>query len=129
MTEEVMNGTICLLHKGGDTVDLISDWRPVVLLNVCNQLIMHVVNNRIRAIMEKGGILSPGQGGGRQGRSVTINTSKLEWVTERAQKQFKRLYRIDVDFRNAFNSMNQAALWKIMQEYNIPDVDLLMNIY
>ena len=110
MTEEVMNGTIRLLHKGGDTVDLMSDWRPVVLLNVCNQLIMHVVNNRLRTIVEKGGILSPGQGGGRQGRSVTINTGKLEWVTERAQKQFKRLYRIDVDFRNAFNAMNQAAL-------------------
>ena len=64
-----------------------------------------------------------------QGRSVTINTSKLEWVTERVQKQFKRLYRIDVDFINAFNAMNQAALWKIMQEYNVPEVDLLMNIY
>ena len=27
MTEEVMNGTIRLLHKGDNTVDLMSDWR------------------------------------------------------------------------------------------------------
>jgi hypothetical protein len=40
-----------------------------------------------------------------------------------------RVYRVDVDFKNAFNAMNQAALWKIMESYNIPDVDLLKAVY
>ena len=71
MTEQVMNGTIRLLHQGGDTADLMSDWHPVF-----NQLIMHMIDNRLRGIVEMEGFLSPGQGGGRQGRSVTINTSK-----------------------------------------------------
>ena len=106
MTEQVMNGTIRLLHQGGDTADLMSDWHPVF-----NQLIMHMIDNRLRGIVEMEGFLSPGQGGGRQGRSVTINTSKLEWVTERAQRKFKSLYKIDVNFRNAFNVMNPAGLW------------------
>ena len=129
MTEDVMNGTIRLLHKGGDTADTVSDWRPVVLLNCCNQLVMHVINSRLRAIVEKGGILTPGQGGGRQGRSVSINMSKMERVTTEAQRLMKRVYRVDVDFKNAFNAMNQAALWKIMESYNIPDVDLLKALY
>ena len=60
--------------------------------------------------MEKGGILTPGQGGGRQGRSVSINMSKMERVTTEAQRLMKRVYRVEVDFKNAFNTMNQAAL-------------------
>jgi hypothetical protein len=40
-----------------------------------------------------------------------------------------RVNRVDVDFKNAFNAMKQAALWKIMESYNIPDVDLLKAVY
>ena len=61
MTVEEMNGTIRLLHKGGVTDDRPQDWRPVVLLNCTNQLVMHILNARLRNIVEKAGILEPGQ--------------------------------------------------------------------
>ena len=129
MTVEEMNGTISLLHKGGTTDDKPQDWRPVVLLNCTNQLIMHILNARLRSIVEKAGILEPGQSGGRQGRSTDINLAKLEWVTQEAVAQGKRVYRVDVDFCNAFNAMSQAALWAVMRAYGIPDVDLLVSLY
>jgi hypothetical protein len=50
LTEEVLYCTIRLLHKGGDTSDKPSDWRPVGLLNVCMQLIHHVINYRLTVI-------------------------------------------------------------------------------
>ena len=31
---------------------------------------MHILNARLRSIVEKAGILEPGQSGGRQGRST-----------------------------------------------------------
>lgn len=34
----IRNGTITLLHKEGDTTELTSDWRPVILLNTVSQL-------------------------------------------------------------------------------------------
>ncbi len=43
--------------------------------------------------------------------------------------QRKRVYRVDVDFTNAFNAMSQAALWAVMRASGIPDVDLLMSLY
>jgi hypothetical protein len=129
MTVEEMNGTIRLLHKGGVTDDKPQDWRPVVLLNCVNQLVMHILNARLRSIVERAGILEPGQSGGRQGRSTDINLTKLEWVTREALDQGKRVYRVDVDFTNAFNAMSQAALWAVMRAYGIPDVDLLMSLY
>jgi hypothetical protein len=101
----------------------------VVLLNCTNQLVMHILNARLRSIVEKAGILEPGQSGGRQGRSTDINLTKLEWVTREALTQGKRVYRVDVDFTNAFNAMSQAALWAVMRAYGIPDVDLLMSLY
>jgi hypothetical protein len=39
------------------------------------------------------------------------------------------VYRVDVEFTNAFNAMSQAALWKVMRAYGIPDIDLLESIY
>ena len=95
MTVEEMNGTIRLLHKGGVTDDRPQDWRPVVLLNCTNQLVMQILNAQHRSIVEKAGILEPGQSGGRQGRSTDINLTKLEWVTREALAQGKRVYRVD----------------------------------
>jgi hypothetical protein len=86
MTVEEMNGTIRLLHKGGVTDDKPQDCRAVVLLNCINQLVMHILNARLRSIVERAGILEPGQSGGRQGRSTDINLTKLELVTREALK-------------------------------------------
>jgi hypothetical protein len=90
---------------------------------------MHILNARLRSIVENAGILEPGQSGGRQGRITDINLTKLEWVTREALTQGKRMYRVDVDFTNAFNGMSQAALWAVMRAYGISDVDLLMSLY
>jgi len=32
-------------------------------------------------------------------------------------------------FENAFNAISQAALWRVMRIFKIPDVDLLEQIY
>ena len=48
---------------------------------------------------------------------------------QEAQKQERTVLRVDVDFRNAFNAMSQAALCVVMEEWNIPDVDLLRDLY
>ena len=129
LTEEVLNGTVRLLHKGGETSDKPSDWRPIVLLNVSMQLVYHVINSRLTEITEKENLIVPGQNGGRRQRGVDLNQTKLDWITREAKRLQQRFLRIDIDFKNAFNSMSQSALWAIMRAYNIPDVDLLESIY
>jgi len=79
--------------------------------------------------VEQANVLEPGQGGGRQGQSVNINMQKVHFVTHEAHRQGKRVYRVDIDFRNVFNAMSQAALWHVMNIFHIPDVDLLEKIY
>jgi hypothetical protein len=58
-----MQGRIRLLHKGRDTSTKPSDLRPVVLLNCTNQLVMHILNQRLPNIVERSGWLEPAQAG------------------------------------------------------------------
>jgi len=96
-----------------------------VLLNSGYQLLNYIINERLKRIVEQINVLEPGQGGGSQGRSVKINMQKMNFVTPEAHRQGKRVYRVDIDFRNTFNAMTQAALWRVMNMFHIPDVDLL----
>jgi len=99
-----MNSTISQLHKGG-SANKTSDQRPVVLLNSGYQLLLYyIINERLKRIVEQTNVLEPGQGGGRQGRSVNIKMRKMQFVTHVVHRQGKRVYRVDIDFRNAFNA-------------------------
>ena len=80
-------------------------------------------------IIEPANILEPGQGGGRQGCCVGINMQKVHFIQQESRRQGKRVYRVDINFKNAFNAMSQAVLWQVMRMFKIPDVDLLEQIY
>ena len=79
----------------------------------------------LKKIVEPANILESGQGGGRQGRCVGINMQKVHFIQQEARRQGKRVYRVDIDFKNAFNAMSQAVLWQVIRMFKIPDVDLL----
>jgi hypothetical protein len=93
------------------------------------QLIHHAVNYRLTTITEVENLIVPGQDGGRAGRGVDLNQLKLDWITCESKPLKQRMIRIDIDFKNVFNSMSQSAHWEVMRSYNIPDVDLLEVIY
>jgi len=56
---------------------------------------------------------------------------KVHCIQQEAQRQGKRVYRVDIDFKNAFNAaaISQAALWQVRRMFQISDVDLLEQIY
>ena len=93
LTNEVLNCSIRLLHKGGETSDNPSDWRSIGLLNVGIQLLHHVINFRLTIITEAGNIIMPGQDGGRARRGVDLKQLKLDWITSEAQRLKQRIIR------------------------------------
>jgi len=72
------------------------------------QLLNYVINERFKKIIEPAAanILEPGQGGGRQGCCVGINMPKVHFIQQEAWRQGMRVYRVDIDFKNAFNAMS-----------------------
>ena len=74
-SRSTMKGTISQLHEGGST-NKTSDQRPVVFLNSGYQVLNYIINDRLKRIVEQTDVLEPGQGEGRQGRSVNIKKPK-----------------------------------------------------
>jgi len=127
-SQSTMNGTISQLYKGSRTNGM-SDQRPVVLLNSGYQLLDYIFNGGLRQIVEQANVLEQGQGEDRQGRSINIYLQKMHVITHEAQRQGTRVYRVNIDFRNAFNATLQAALCHLINMFHIPDADLLEQIY
>ena len=103
VTKEIA-GRLALLHKWGSNADQVAHWHPVVLLNITNQLIAYVINERLTEMVEHTGILTQAQGGFRRNKSTDINACKLYGLTKAAQRLKKRFLRVDIDFKSAFNS-------------------------
>jgi len=93
------------------------------------QSLNNVINERLKKTVEPVNILKPGQGGDRQRRCVGINMQKVHFIQQEVRRQGKRVYRVDIYFKNAFNAMSQAALWQVMRMFKIPDVYLLEQTY
>jgi len=53
----------------------------------------------------------------------------MHCIQQEARRQGKKVYRVDINFKNTFNAMSQAAHWQVMRRFKIPDVDLLEQIY
>jgi len=49
----------------------------------------------------------------------------MHCIQQEARRQGKK----DINFKNTFNAMSQAAHWQVMRRFKIPDVDLLEQIY
>ena len=122
-SRSIMNGIISELHRGGST-NKTSDPRPVVLLNSGYQLLNYIINERLKRIVEQTKKLEPGQGGGRQGRSVNINMQKMHCVTQKPTD--KESESIESTSTSEMPSMQcHHRLWHVMNMFNIPDGDLL----
>ena len=53
---------------------------------------------------------------------------RAHWVQQQAMKESGTLIRIDLDFKNAFNSAGQSCLWAILRGLGVPDVDFLEDL-
>ncbi len=52
-----------------------------------------------------------------------------QWAIQKAAERKVSLFCCYLDFANAFNSVDHAALWKWLRELNAPDIDLFQDRY
>ena len=122
------NGDVFLLFKKGD-YDMPQNYRPIVLLSIIYKILTAIITSRLNKIAEKYHLLDDSQEGFRQLRSTHRQIQALLWERQDAEEFGRILYLVYIDFRNAFNSMDHAATWAWLKHVNLPDVELLMNIY
>jgi len=88
-----------------------SDQQPVVLLNSVYHFLSYVINERLKKIVEPANILEPRQGGGRQGRCVSINMQTVHFIQQEAWRQGKRVSLVDVDFKTPCLKQCSGRWW------------------
>jgi len=74
-------------------------------------------------------VLESSRFGFRNSRAFQVVIQKANWLIREAMKNDGTLIRVDLDFKNAFNSAGYSCLWTILEGFGVPDVWLLKNIY
>ena len=54
-----------------------------------------------------------------------LQVQSLRWMLEGAARDGAPLYLANLDFENAFNSVDHEAVWRLLTELNIPDIHIL----
>ena len=109
--------------------DLLCNYRPIPLCNAFYQLLNSIITNRLRHLTQKYAVLEASQFGFRNARAVQLVIQKSLWLSRQAMKSDGKLIRVDLDFKNAFNSAGHSCLWMILEGFGVPDVTLLRGIY
>ncbi len=75
-------------------------------------------------------MLDPSLEGFRLLHSTQRQVQSLHWAIQDAAERGETLFCCYMDFANAFNSTDHAALlWRWLREMNVPDIDLLQSLY
>jgi hypothetical protein len=125
LPKETLSAKVILLYKKGDP-SLLGNHRPIALLTSTYQLMNLILAGRLQDLAERHGLFEYSQFGFRW----------LHRVTDRVQKQQPllkfgegKIIRIDLDYASAFNSAGHASLWAILEQFGVPDIDLLKSFY
>ena len=122
------DGLIRRLFKGGCPT-LNENWRSVVLLRTCYQVLSAIITDRVAKIAEEHKLIHPSQEGFTRDHNCGRLIQSMLWGYEKAKEKLETLIVLFLDFKNAFNSMDHQALFRWLEEINMPDLDLLRDIY
>ena len=125
---DALMSKVVLLYKKG-MPDLLQNYRPVALLNTVYQLANLVIESRLKVLTERHCVQQSSQFGFRHMRGVALSAQKQQWLFKQARKTGGFLIRIDLDCTNAFNSAGHENLWKILERFGVPDIDLIQDLY
>ena len=126
---EWLGGLVRFLPKPGGNPLVSSSYRPVCLQAAVYKVLSAIITDRLYRLSERHGLLEGSQEGFRRKRSTQRQVQSLHWAIEEAAQSGASLYVAYLDFEHAFNSVDHEAVWRWLEELNVPDVDLLRSLY
>ena len=106
------------LHKKG-TRTVCDNYRGISLLSIPSKVICRAILNRIKPRVELQ--LRESQCGFRKGRGCADQLFSLRVMMEKAREYHRPLYMCFIDLRKAYDSVDRAALWELLQRtYSLP---------
>ena len=120
---------IILLFKKGDLLDC-GNYRPISLLCHVYKLLLQIIYLRIRAPLLEA--IQSNQAAYQHGRSTVEQIQIMQQVIEKCNEFQRECVICFVDFRKAFDTVNQQELWNALRKYtslNPAYINLLAKLY
>ena len=116
------------IPKRGDA-RLCENNRTIALILQASKVLLKIIQKRLEPYIEKE--LPTEQAGFRKGRGTRDQIANLRWIMEKSREYQKDLYICFIDYSKAFDSVDHAKLWVIMDKMGIPShiTTLIKNLY
>lgn len=105
------------IHKKGNKQKM-ENYRPISLLNVVYKIMASITNQRLQEQTEKK--IGDYQAGFRKGRSVIDQIFVLSQIQEKCERKNIQIHCIFLDFRQAYDRIKRADVFKAMSELEYP---------
>nr|VZH96760.1 unnamed protein product [Spirometra erinaceieuropaei] len=114
--QDFKDATIVHLYKRKGNRQVCDNHRGISLLNIAGKIFACILLNRLNNHLEQG-LLPESQCGFRRHRGTT----DMMFAARQLQEMRTHLYSTFVDLTKAFDTVNRAGLWKIMQKFGCPE--------
>ena len=104
---------VMTIYKKGDILNC-DDHRPITLLNQVYKILAQIIYRRIAATLRES--LPSTQAAYQPGRSAVEQIQSLQQIIEKSKEFNIEGFICFVDYRKAFDSIDQSKLWKLLQD-------------
>lgn len=112
-------GNVRLLHKKGAPTD-VANWRPICLQPTLYKLYTGLLAKRLSRWLEANGQLPMSQKGFRSFNGCHENNFLSTSLLDQARRVHRKLYLLWYDLKDAFGSLPQQLMWKVLDEMGAP---------
>ena len=122
------HSVITVLYKNGDAT-LPQNYRPICIIPLLYKLFSKLLYNRLYPILDKAQCAD--QAGFRHKFSTVDHMFVCTMVYEKSQEFQLNSWIAALDFKKAFDSIDQRYLWQALEEQSVPKgyIEILRNLY
>jgi hypothetical protein len=114
--DEWKKSILVILYKKGNALEC-SNYRTIALISHLGKVLMMILTERLRRQTEE--YLTDGQAGFRRDRSTVQQILALRLIGEKARRKNKKIYNCFIDFKKAFDSIDQRVTWAVLESYGV----------
>lgn len=130
LPEAYKEGLVKLLEKKAPSSNL-RNQRPICCSPTTYKVLSGIITNRLTKLPEENGVIEPDQEGAQRLHNTKRQVQKLVHTFQDACRTQRQLFCCYVDWRNAFNSVDQEVIWQCLKLAGVhkQDIAIIRELY
>lgn len=119
MSKSQKQSVIVLIEKNGKDKLLLTNWRPISLINVDTKLFSRCLAIRMKTVLPK--LIHESQCAYVSGRFLGEGAMLIDEIIQYVETCNLPVLLLAIDFKKAFDSLSWSFLWKILEVFRFPE--------